>query len=322
MNRTGESRRRLAIKRITSVLSRHGVANMRTLEQKISDAGPYDQRIDPHVLTRVCSYLVGRGQVACQEHVNANWYFLPQTPERLVEERLREQLKAYRKLLSHKMCIRIGQSLEIAIYRALLRQQTLEHFGSFPDLHDHDDNQMYRKREPPQSVNEFELPNNQYLDFIVRHPTDGWAAIEAKNVRPWLYPHEDKIRKLLHNAACLNCVPVLICRRYPFVTFKMLSACGVILHQTYNQRLPQSERALAESARDKTLLGYHDIRLGNKPDSRLLKFIEKDLPQVLPLAREKFDRFKDLLYEFGSNSISYPEFAIQVLDRLRGLQRK
>ena len=33
----------------------HGVATDRTLEQKISDAGPFDQRIDPHVLTDVRS---------------------------------------------------------------------------------------------------------------------------------------------------------------------------------------------------------------------------------------------------------------------------
>ena len=34
---------------------------MRTLEQKISDAGPNDQRIDPHILTEVRNDLLVRG---------------------------------------------------------------------------------------------------------------------------------------------------------------------------------------------------------------------------------------------------------------------
>jgi hypothetical protein len=66
----------------------------------------------------------------------------------------------------------------------------------------------------------------------------------------------------------VDAVPVLIARRIPFVTFRLLSPCGFIIHQTYNQLLPQSESALAAQLREKTLLGYHDIRVGNDPDTR------------------------------------------------------
>ena len=38
----------------------------------------------------------------------------------------------------------------------------------------------------------------------------------------------------------------------------------------------------ALSARDKNLLAYFDIRLGNQPDGRLTKFIGTNLPMVLP----------------------------------------
>ena len=51
--RTRADRELLAAKRLRNVLRVHGVATDRTLEQKISDAGPFDQRIDPHVLTDV-----------------------------------------------------------------------------------------------------------------------------------------------------------------------------------------------------------------------------------------------------------------------------
>src|SRR5262249_38682578 len=58
-------------------------------------------------------------------------------------------------------------------------------------------------------------------------------------------------------------------RRIPFITFKVLHACGVIVHQTYNQRFPQSDKALAAKARDKYLMGYHDVQF---PSLHLLVF--------------------------------------------------
>ena len=38
---------------MVSVLRAQGVANLRTLEQKIADAGPNPQRVQPHILTPV-----------------------------------------------------------------------------------------------------------------------------------------------------------------------------------------------------------------------------------------------------------------------------
>jgi len=58
LEKTQQEREEIARTRILRVLKNHGVANMRTLEQKISDAGPYSQRIDPHVLTCVRNTLV------------------------------------------------------------------------------------------------------------------------------------------------------------------------------------------------------------------------------------------------------------------------
>ena len=116
----------------------------------------------------------------------------------------------------------------------------------------------------------------------------------------------------------LDCIPVLIARRIPFVTFKVLSTCGVLLHQTYNQLLPATEHDLADKARDKHLLGYHDIRVGNQPDNRLLKFIGTNLPRILPQAREKFDMYKDLIAKFTNSDMRYKEFSARVRRRDSG----
>ena len=317
-----ENREKLARKRLQSILARHGVANARTLEQKIADAGPSNQRIDPHILTPVRNALVQEGRIKRIERNNAPWFHLANTPVATVEERLQEQLPIFKRLQHGSLGLRMGQCLEIAIYRALCRQDTLDFLGNFRDLDDHDDSRRYSKEEPPESLSGNSLSGNQKLDFLIRHPEAGWAAIEAKNVREWLYPDREEVTDLLEKAVALDCVPVLIARRFPFVTFKLLSACGVVLHQNYNQLLPEADRELAEKAKDKRLLGYHDIRLGNQPDKRLTTFIETNLPRLLPEARKRFDDYKDLLEAFADHSMGYKEFAARVRRRSDGVDEE
>lgn len=78
------------------------------------------------------------------------------------------------------------------------------------------------------------------------------------------------------------------------------------------------DRSVAEQARDRMLLGFHDIRIGNAPDNRLTKFIGINLPSVLPEARDRFDAFYDLLGAFGNADIGYEEFAARVRRRNAG----
>lgn len=98
-----------------------------------------------------------------------------------------------------------------------------------------------------------------------------------------------------------------------------MSRCGVIVHQTYNQLLPATLEDLAARARDKNLLGYHDIRTGNQPDARLQKFISVNIFKAAPAERRRFEDNKDLLDEFGNYRISYEEFAGRIRRREAGL---
>jgi hypothetical protein len=92
----------------------------------------------------------------------------------------------------------------------------------------------------------------------------------------------------------------------------------VIIHQTYNQLYRASDEDLAKRARHKHNLGYHDIRVGNTPDDRLVKFVTKNLFTVADDARERFEDYKDLLGAFVSDDISYREFAARVRRRQTG----
>lgn len=57
-------REELAATGILRVLGTMTIANQRTLEQKIADAGPFNQRIDPHILTIVRKRLITEGAIA------------------------------------------------------------------------------------------------------------------------------------------------------------------------------------------------------------------------------------------------------------------
>jgi hypothetical protein len=107
------------------VLTSSVVANQRTLEQKISDAGPFNQRIDPHILTDVRNRLVHEGSIGVLNYSGAPWYFA----SKAVNEQLHKLIPIYR--ASHAAGSRIGQALEIATYRAL-RATQCGLFGPLP----------------------------------------------------------------------------------------------------------------------------------------------------------------------------------------------
>jgi hypothetical protein len=313
----GESRgERLEIarKRIGSILKKHTVATMRILEQKISDAGPSGQRVDPHILTFARNQLMDAGEILSTRRKGMQWFHLPDTRPDDIASRLSVLGPIHDRTAAQDFCKRSGQSLEIAIYRGL-SAGTLHFFGAFLDLDAHDDSILYSKEEPPRVVSGRRLPGDTRLDFTVIHPEAGPAGIEAKNIREWIYPDRAEIMDLLRKCCEIDAVPVLIARRIPYGTFSVLHAAGVLIHQTYNQLYPASDADLAALVRDKTLLGYHDVRCGNLPDPRLRKFLNVDLPALLPEARERFSRFSDLLRRYGNREIDYAEFTARVRRR-------
>lgn len=287
---------------------------MRTLEQKIADAGPNPQRVDPHILTRVRKEMLADGSIQKVAN-NPPFFALGNEDPKRVAERLAVLQPLQAQMANPALSTRIGQTLEIASYKAL-RQSGLEFYGDYPDLDAHDDSTLYKKVEPPSSISGKNIaPEN--LDFIAR-VGEVKCGIEIKNVREWLYPHRDEVRDAIRKCLTLDLVPVLLARRIHYATFRSLSPLGIIIHQQYNQLLPASEAALAAQVRDKKLLGYHDVRTGNEPDKRLLKFFCENLPNILDDAHDRFTANRDLLEPFASGKYSYAEFAARVRRREQG----
>lgn len=130
-----------------------------------------------------------------------------------------------------------------------------------------------------------------------------------------IYPHDEEIRAAVRKALTLDVIPVIVARRIQYASFRVLGTCGVIMHETYNQRLANADAAIAEQAKHKDLLGYHDIRTGNAPDARLTRFFADQLPGLLDRSRASLDQYRDLLEAYTSRDIPYAEFAARVRRR-------
>jgi len=314
-------RHAVAAKRLRSVLKANIVARDRTLEQKISDAGPSPQRIDPHILTEARASLKSAGIIVELQAEGIPWYALATTDPAICDFRLQELAAVHRQ--TRDITLLIGEALEVAVFRSLLGQRKLRFFGHFNDLDQHDDSTLYSKTEPPSRISGDSIPGKKQLDFIVVDDEGTFGGIEVKNIRQWLYPNRLEFKELILKCCALNIVPVMIARRIHYSSFSVLNPCGVVLHQTFNQLYPASKPDIAALARHKDSLGFHDVRCSGAPDAvslhqRLDKFLHVNLPEILSEARSSFVEYKDLLHDFATDKLSYNAFAARVKRRARG----
>lgn len=316
MRLSANDRAEIARRRIVAILSTQTVANLRTLEHKIADAGPNPQRVQPHIITTAKQALMKEGRIAVLTSKNAQWLHLSDADPAKVSARLETLRPIWESFTATPVSKRTGQALEIAIWRAMLAAPAIQTIGGFQDVDAHDDATMFTKQEI-HHLNGRTL-GKESLDFIAL-ANGHWIGVEAKNIRPWLYPHDEEIRAALRKALTLKVCPVIIGRRIQYASFRVLGSCGVIMHETYNQRLANADAAIAEKAKHKDLLGYHDIRLGNVPDTRLNRFFAEILPNLLDNALALLDEYRDLLKAYADKEIGYPEFAARVRRRRSGL---
>lgn len=306
-------REKLAAKRLLSVVGRHGGAIARTIEQKISDARPLDQRIDPHILIPVRNTLVTEGKLVRVRRHSRDWYAVKDTPEKTIFARIDAQFETLRLTLDNAFVHRIGDVLEIATFRAL-RETGLPSLGGFRGLTDEPTTKTPKKEEPPTIFGGRELTGNKRFDFLMA-ANDVWAGVECKNIREWLYPDREEVRHMLRKAIELDIPPILIGRRIPFVTRRLLQPAGVLLWETRQQFYPAEYDNLAQQMRHKDSLGFFDIKVTDYPTPLLHDFITRIVPEELPDARKRFDTFKDLLSLYAFGHLSYTGFAARIRRR-------
>lgn len=282
---------------------------------KISDAGPLNQRLDPHILGPVRQRLVEQRRIIKIPRHGREWFALRETPTDVVDRRITTQFEVLRPTLEGTFPHRVGDALEIAVYRALqdAGRLGLDSVGGFRGLTAAPTMSRIRKEEPPSIFRGRELPGNKRFDFLVGRGT--WAGIECKNIREWLYPNRPEIKDMLGKAVDLDMPPILIGRRIPYVTRRLLKPTGVLVWETFNHLYPPEAANLAAQLRHKDSLGFFDIRATDSPSPTLHDFICRIVPAELDEAKERFDAYKDLLDDFARGRMRYREFAARIRRR-------
>jgi hypothetical protein len=213
----------------------------------------------------------------------------------------------------------LGQVLEIAVLKAL-KASARNFLGDFPDLDEHEDSEHYEKTEPPLNISGNKIEKGP-LDCVVFAPA-GMGGIEVKNYRTWIYPDTTEVQNLLWKCSDIGAVPVLMVRRVPYITFRLSSSSGCIVYQHYNQLYANADKALAEVARDKDLLGYHDIRVGNEPDERMHHFVTDLLPDLVGDPQNTFEKFRDAHLAYGRGEINYNDWVREIMVRTGHWKRR
>jgi hypothetical protein len=114
------------------------------------------------------------------------------------------------------------------------------------------------------------------------------VPLEVKNVREWIYPGSERLHQLLYKAAILqvahpgvSVVPVLVCRRAPWSTFRMAKALGFYVADAKAQFLPVREDVSQEHVEEvRVELGYSDLVVGVGPDRLLVRHFGRALPSI------------------------------------------
>lgn len=313
MNRTEWVR--LARNRLAKVLYKRKVCTDRTLEQKISDAGPNNQRVEPLILTQARKLMLNLGEIKKIDRGRTPWFHLSITPMNEVEEWLEVLEPIYEQTQEPMFKQRLGQVLEIAVLKALKASER-NFLGDYPDLDEHDDSALYEKTEPPLRISGKRIEKGP-LDYVVFEPA-GMGGIEVKNYRTWIYPDTTEVRNLLWKCSDVGAVPVLMARRVPFITFRLLNLSGCLVYQHYNQLYAHTDKGLAEVVRDKDLLGYHDVRVGNEPDERMNHFVTDLLPDLVGGAQSRFEKFRDLHLAYGRGELTYNAWVRGIMIRSGG----
>lgn len=306
MNPAALERVALGKRRIQSVLDRDIIASQRTLEQKISDQGPRDQRVDPHLLGLSIMDLLETNRLRLREQGGGKWFANPATSDATADAKLAQLLPLHAAIRGGFSNL-LGDALELICYKALeqvyARQPRFAYVGSFDLTAPKNAEGRYVKLQPPKFIGAHRTIKE--ADFLQFGHDAGPMCIECKNYREWLYPHDVLLKELIIKATDLNAIPVLIHRRIHYSTItNFLEPAGIIAHESYYQYYPISHMDLAKSVKNPRLLGFTDVRPTEEPDPRTVKFFSESLPAISGRMAEAWNRNKAALRQYADNKIN------------------
>lgn len=296
----------IAKDRIQKILDRERVSHQKTLEQKISDQGPVNLRVDPHLVGLALKDLLELSRLKVTQHSSHPWYANRLTPDAEIQTRLEELGPLYQQVSGGGFGNLTGDALELIVFKCLKElaaQQPRYGFQGYFRLDQPKNAQgRYQKVQPPKNVGE--NSTTKEADFLQFGHDQGVLCIECKNYREWIYPHHNSIKETIVKAHELGCIPLMVARRIHYTAMtNLLGPAGIISHETYFQYYPADQIELAERVKDKTKLGFTDVTATEEPHARTKNFFGTTLPEIVPRMAELWEANRDALYEYAKGNL-------------------
>lgn len=290
----------LARRRLENILRDRILATEKQLESKISEAGPENQRCDPHVLSQALRELVKEQRISSLTGPRDSKFFYlksiydphnPKHNER--KEYLFSLYNQYREAAQHQP--HCGEILEQIIWNSVNASELYNPIGSL--------------RHPVKDFGELTLPGELDLILLEKNRMNSAVVIEAKNIREWIYPTSAELWQLISNAVAfadtgMDTLPVLVSRKIQYATRLLFKRIGILGLSTHSQFFAEDLADKLLEVQNKDGLGFHDIAFGYKKLPWLDNFLNSTIPKEGPKAQQVFSEQKELLREFAPKFLS------------------
>jgi len=147
----------------------------------------------------------------------------------------------------------------------------------------------------------------QIIDDVGRPKENVTLPIEVKNIRHWVYPDSSELYELLAKAALLQManpgvsfMPVLVCRKVHYTTFRMAKDLGFFVAQARAQFvLPYAEVTPDHAEELRRELGFADLVLSQEAHRPLVALFRTTIPQVAEEKAKTFAASAEMLARFS-----------------------
>lgn len=291
----------IAERRVLSVLKTYGACTERQLQLKIAEAGPYNQRVEVIILTKVIRDLVKSGKILSDALFNGNQkiYYLSTVNGEFLKNRkanLTEWYEIYNKYAQNNSYTYCGNILENMISNAIRETEKYDYISTVFEVKE--DGVISKG---PCALNAY---NGNYtenpLDCIAIIKGNGIPlGIEIKNKNEWKYGSDKEIWKFIKKCCELEVLPLFIARKIPAITKFFFYKAGIIGMETQFQYLhPYCKEELGNLIK-KDKLGYAHIKFETNHRKFMSQYFDTVVIKNSTLYFERFKQNRDLLHFYS-----------------------
>lgn len=292
----------IAWRRILSVVGKNIACTERQLQMKISEAGPYNQRIEPLIITDVLSLMLHDGAIM-RDYFTANSqpqkiYFLPHVDLSLLEKR-KEALTGYYNTYYSISGNRLfcGNVLEHMMNQAVLATNLFIVFGNL--FEDNLSNGMLEIASPSLNVYNGNHTKDP-IDLILTHKrTLIGVGVEVKNKREWKYGSDKEIWHFIHKCCELKITPIFVARKIPVITKFFFQKAGILGMETQFQYIHPCKEPILKDIITKDKLAYADIKFETQYRGFFKSYFENVVDVHLEEYSNVFMKNIDILYDYS-----------------------